>query len=125
MIFKSTIYGFTGTTALLAIYFFVVSLISGWPFALDQFGRFWYFIVSLAVGFGIQVGLYVYLKNAMRHQGGSGKVPQRQSEARYRARQNNNPPPIERADSKTSGVKNIFVWGLVLVLIVSLIAWLF
>ena len=74
MIFKPTIYGFTGTTALLVVYFSIVSLISGQPFAVDQFGQFWYFIVSLAVGFGIQIGLYIHLKNTIRQKNGSGGV---------------------------------------------------
>ena len=74
MILKSTIYGFMGMAVLLAIYFSVISLISGWPFALDQFGRFWYFIFSLAVGFGIQIGLYTYLKNVTDQKNGSCKV---------------------------------------------------
>jgi len=59
---------------LLAIYFGVVSLISGTNFALDQFATFWYFIVPLALGFGIQVGLYTYLKNLVGQHGSSGKV---------------------------------------------------
>ncbi|MGC2459164.1 MAG: hypothetical protein WA435_14345 [Gallionellaceae bacterium] len=59
---------------LLAIYFGVVGLISGMNFALEQFATFWYFIVPLAVGFGIQVGLYTYLKNLVGHHGASGKV---------------------------------------------------
>lgn len=59
---------------LLAIYFGVVGLISGMKFALDQFAEFWYFIVPLALGFGIQVGLYTYLKNLVGQHGASGKV---------------------------------------------------
>lgn len=59
---------------LLAIYFGVVSLISGMGFALEQFAMFWYFIVPLAVGFGIQVGLYTCLKNLVGKHGASGKV---------------------------------------------------
>jgi P-type Cu+ transporter len=59
---------------LLAIYFAVVSLISGMDFALEQFATFWYFIVPLALGFGIQVGLYIYLKNLVGQHGASGKV---------------------------------------------------
>ncbi len=59
---------------LLAIYFGVVSLISGMDFALEQFATFWYFIVPLALGFGIQVGLYTYLKNLVGQHGASGKV---------------------------------------------------
>lgn len=49
-------------------------LVSGWDFMLNQFAQFWYFVVTLAVGFGIQVGLYSYLKNFIRDQNTSGKV---------------------------------------------------
>ena len=51
---------------LLALYITIVSLVSGWSFAQEQFRQFWYFIVSLAVGFGIQVGLYSYLKSMVK-----------------------------------------------------------
>lgn len=63
-----------GTAALLVVYFSIVSLISGWPFALSQFSRFWYFIISLAAGFGIQIGLYTYLKNAVRRENASSGI---------------------------------------------------
>ena len=43
---------------LLAIYAVVVSLVSGWEFMLIQLSQFWFFIISLATGFGIQVGLF-------------------------------------------------------------------
>ncbi len=58
----------------MVVYFSVVSLISGWPFALDQFSQFWYFIVSLAIGFGIQIGLYTYLKKAIHLKNASGGI---------------------------------------------------
>jgi YHS domain-containing protein len=67
-------FGLGGFVFLLAIYFGVVSLISGKDFALEQFAKFWYFIVPLALGFGIQVGLYTYLKNLVGQHGASGKV---------------------------------------------------
>ena len=51
---------------LLAIYAVVVSLVSGWEFMLIQLSQFWFFIISLATGFGIQVGLYFYLKNSIK-----------------------------------------------------------
>lgn len=73
-ILKSSIYGFAGTAILLAVYFSVITLVSGWAFALNQFAQFWYFVVSLAIGFGIQIGLYAYLKNAVHHPNSSGKV---------------------------------------------------
>lgn len=67
-------YGMGASVLLLAIYFGVVSLVSGTDFALEQFAKFWYFIVALALGFGVQVGLYSYLKNLVGQHGASGKV---------------------------------------------------
>ena len=58
--------GFLATLALLVIYVTIVSFVSGWDFAQMQFSKFWYFIITLAVGFGTQVGLYTYLKNAIK-----------------------------------------------------------
>ena len=59
---------------MVGIYFGIISSLSGWNFALDQFFQFWYFIVSLAIGFGIQLGLYVYLKNIVHKSNESGKI---------------------------------------------------
>ncbi|MCR4263462.1 MAG: hypothetical protein NUV98_01955 [Candidatus Roizmanbacteria bacterium] len=59
--------GLIAAVFLLAIYFTVISLVSGWNFAQDQFQRFWYFVITLAIGFGIQVGLYSYIKGAMQN----------------------------------------------------------
>jgi len=67
-------FGIGAIVLLLIIYFGVVSLISGVDFAFEQFAKFWYFIVPLALGFGIQVGLYTYLKNLVGQHGVSGKV---------------------------------------------------
>ena len=61
-------------TALLTIYAVVVTAVSGWAFAGQQFGATWYFVISLAVGFGIQVGLYVYLRQSITQMHASGKV---------------------------------------------------
>ena len=61
-------------TALLGVYFVILTVVSGWEFTVSQFLDFWYFIVSLAAGFGIQIGLYSYLRNAVRGMDMSGKV---------------------------------------------------
>lgn len=71
---KPVVYGTIASIILLGVYFAVLSLVSGWGFAKDQFSLFWYFIVSLAVGFGIQIGLYTYLKNLIKGGQGSSKV---------------------------------------------------
>lgn len=74
IVFKSSRAAVIGAVALLAIYFTILTLVSGWEFTWEQFRDFWYFVVSLAVGFGLQVGLFIYLKEITRHGEGSGKV---------------------------------------------------
>jgi len=73
IILTSTLKGFLAVFLLLIFYFSTVTLISGWGFSKDQFSKFWYFILILAFGFGIQVGLYSYLKSAI-HQNVSAKI---------------------------------------------------
>ena len=63
---SSVVKGLLSTIILLLIYFSVVTFVSGWAFAQGQFREFWYFVVALAMGFGIQVGLYSSLKNAIK-----------------------------------------------------------
>ena len=65
---------FLAASLLLIFYFATVTLISGWDFAQSQFAKYWYFILSLAFGFGIQVGLYTYLKNSIQRQNISAKI---------------------------------------------------
>ena len=67
--------GAVASAVLLLVYVTIVSLVSGWSFMLDQFSRYWYFVVPLAVGFGILVGLYSQLKAAMKEkQAISGRI---------------------------------------------------
>lgn len=66
MVLRSVTKGFFATALLIGGYFVVLSLVSGFEFAKNQFGEFWYFVVSLALGFGIQVGLYAYLRGAVK-----------------------------------------------------------
>lgn len=57
--------GSVASAALLAFYLGVLTAVSGWDFTLDQLATYWYFIVALAAGFGLQVGLYVQLKHVV------------------------------------------------------------
>ena len=73
-ILKPILYGILASGLLLGVYFALLTLVSGWNFAQNQFFDFWYFIVSLALGFGIQIGLYTYLKGLIKGMRGEGKV---------------------------------------------------
>jgi Cu+-exporting ATPase len=58
-------FGTAASAALLAVYFGALTLISGWRFTLDQFNEFWFYIVPLAAGFGVQVALYLRLRDVV------------------------------------------------------------
>ena len=73
-ILRGAIAGILGMLVLLSAYLLILTAVSGWDFTLDQFYTFWYFIVSLALGFGIQIGLYTYLKRAIHRGDASGKI---------------------------------------------------
>lgn len=66
MIKKSLFKGLTVSLLLVFIYFALVGFVSSWQFAKNQFFQFWYFILMLALGFGVQVGLYSYLRSIVK-----------------------------------------------------------
>ena len=59
---KPVLAGIGGAMVLLGLYFGSLTLLSGWSFTREQFLAYPYFILALAAGFGIQVGLFVHLK---------------------------------------------------------------
>ncbi len=59
---KAVLAGAGAAAALLGVYFGALTLVSGWDFTLEQFVKYWYFIVALAAGFGIQVALFLHLR---------------------------------------------------------------
>lgn len=71
---RSVFNGILACTILLGVYFAVLTVVSGWSYAQDQFRDQWYFIVSLVTGFGIQVALYSYMKSLVQGGHGMGKV---------------------------------------------------
>ena len=66
--------GVLASALLLGAYFVILTLVSGWEFARTQFAAYWYFVVALAAGFGVQIGLYSHLRRITRHTDASGKV---------------------------------------------------
>tara|TARA_B100000508_G_scaffold140818_1_gene143625 strand:+ start:4579 stop:5022 length:444 start_codon:yes stop_codon:yes gene_type:complete len=65
---KAAVFGALASVGLLALYAAVLTFISGFAFMLDQWSQFWPYIVTLAVGFGIQVTLYSYLRQKVHEQ---------------------------------------------------------
>lgn len=67
-------YGAGAFGVLLALYFGLLALISGWSFTLSQFAEFWYYIVPLAAGFGVQVALFLKLREVVSRAKEAGAV---------------------------------------------------
>jgi len=66
--------GLVGFFSILGFYFLIVSLLSGWEFAVSQFEANWYWLLALTVGFGVQVGLFSYLRARHRERVSAGAI---------------------------------------------------
>jgi Cu+-exporting ATPase len=67
-------FGALAFAALLAVYVVALTLVSGWTFTAEQIAEFWYYVVPLAAGFGVQVGLYVRLRGVASRAQEAGAV---------------------------------------------------
>ena len=67
-------FGALAFTALLAIYLVALTLVSGWTFTAEQIAEFWMYIVPLAAGFGLQVALFVRLREVVSRAREAGAV---------------------------------------------------
>lgn len=60
------IVGATGAAALLAVYFLIMILSTTVTAALVEFSSLWYWMVLLSGGFGVQLGLYVRIRQRLK-----------------------------------------------------------
>lgn len=60
--FKPIIIGISGTIGLMIIYFGILTWANSFTHALEQLMIMWYWFLLLSIGFGIQLGLYSYVK---------------------------------------------------------------
>ncbi len=60
---NSILYGLLAGFGLLIFYLSVLSIFQGIEFAFLNLRNLWYFIFPLAIGFGIQIGLYFSIKH--------------------------------------------------------------
>ena len=67
-------FGLLAFGLLLTAYFSVLTLVSGWKFTVDQLSEFWFYILPLAAGFGLQVALYIRLRNLLHQSKDAGTV---------------------------------------------------
>lgn len=67
-------FGFLASSVLMAFYVGVVGLAQGLEHAIELLQQDWYFVLPIIVGFGGQVGLFVYLRRTPRHLRGVGSA---------------------------------------------------
>ncbi|HJS36600.1 MAG TPA: hypothetical protein VJ789_00555 [Burkholderiales bacterium] len=67
-------FGAAAFGALLALYVVALTLVSGWTFTAEQIAEFWMYIVPLAAGFGLQVALYMRLREVVSRAKEAGAV---------------------------------------------------
>lgn len=65
---RSIFWGAGAATALIVLYFSILTLVSGWNFTQSQFSENWYWIIVLSFGFGTQIALFTYLRARHREQ---------------------------------------------------------
>jgi hypothetical protein len=66
--------GTLGAVALFALYLLIVTIAQGWQHALELFGQDAWLVIPIMIGFGIQVGLYTYLRGVMWRGSRSSKL---------------------------------------------------
>lgn len=65
---KAIVAGLGAGVLLLLFYFATMMLLSrSWEATIIQFEALWYWIIALSLGFGVQVGLYVYFRNIIKN----------------------------------------------------------
>ena len=63
---KHVLIGVSAATLLILIYMGIITLAEGLKHALDQTADLWYWVVALAGGFGVQAGLFSFIRQGLR-----------------------------------------------------------
>lgn len=63
---KSVIFGLLGSIFLFLVYFIILTLLNSASHAFTQFLKLWYLMTPLIIGFGLQIGLYVYVRDSFK-----------------------------------------------------------
>jgi hypothetical protein len=66
LIKKPVLWGMAAGLTLLTVYFLIVSVAESFSHSIEQFKELWYWITLLVLGFGIQAGLYTYIRGVMK-----------------------------------------------------------
>ena len=63
---RHIIIGVSASVLLLLVYMGIITLAEGIEHALDQTATLWYWVTALVIGFGIQAGLFSFIRHGLR-----------------------------------------------------------
>lgn len=63
---KPKLVGICASLGLLLVYLFILTIANSFEHAIQQFLDLWYWMTPLVIGFGIQVGLYSYIRTTSK-----------------------------------------------------------
>jgi len=63
---KNIVTGVIAAILLVLVYASVITLVQDWRHTLQQTAKLWYWVLLLAAGFGTQVGLFSFIRDALR-----------------------------------------------------------
>jgi hypothetical protein len=66
--------GFSGALTLFALYLVIVTIAQGWQHAIELFGQDAWLVIPIMTGFGVQIGLYTYLRGVLRQSSRRSKM---------------------------------------------------
>ena len=66
--------GVIGSLTLFALYLAIVTIAQGWQHAIELFGQDAWLVIPIMIGFGVQVGLYTYLRGVLQRGSRSSKM---------------------------------------------------
>ncbi|MGE5619188.1 MAG: heavy-metal-associated domain-containing protein [Sphingomonadaceae bacterium] len=71
---RPAMYGAAGSALLVALYLGLVTLAQGFEHAAELLSQDWYFVLAIALGFGVQLDLFFYMRRALHKKKGTGSA---------------------------------------------------
>jgi hypothetical protein len=66
LIKKPLFWGLTAGLSLLSAYFLILTIANSFSHSIEQFREMWYWVSLIVAGFGIQAGLFTYIRGVMK-----------------------------------------------------------
>ena len=65
---KSYLYGILAGLSLFSLYVILMTLLNSFQGMIEQFKQLWYYMIPLVIGFGVQIGLFTFIRGSIQTQ---------------------------------------------------------